>query len=288
MVNHHLNDTNYHSINIYLNSKDAVISSSDSNKIFTLNNPIFAFHHTKILVGLSSFTCPNSIYNIDSTNNTIIIDSVSYSLTTANYDSDSIVSSINALIPQTIAFNDGDNTFTISNASSFTISADSTILKVLGFSDDVPFTGTSLTGSHICDLAGVTNINIKLSNLSMDNLDSTGNYDNTIASVNNTVNYGDYIFHNPSEVLYHAIHDKYIKFLKVELLDQNQNSINLNGSTFAMVLTIHFTYVREEKMINDLLNENQKEFQMKQIEMQKEQMKREKKNRKSKSKSKKM
>jgi hypothetical protein len=278
MVNHPLNDTNYHSINLYLNSKDAVVSSSDSNKIFTLNNPIFAFHHTKILIGLSSFTCPNSIYNIDSTNNTIIIDSVSYALTTGNFDSDSIVSSLNALIPQTIAFNDGDNTFTIS--------ADSTILKVLGFSDDVPFTGTSLTGSHICDLAGVTNINIKLSNLSMDNLDSTGNYDNTIASVNNTVNYGDYIFHNPSEVLYHAIHDKYIKFLKVELLDQNQNSINLNGSTFQMVLTIHFTYVREEKMISDLFDENQQEFQKKQIEMQKEQIKRERRKRKSKSKSK--
>jgi hypothetical protein len=286
MVNHPLNDTNYHSINLYLNSKDAVVSSSDSNKIFTLNNPIFAYNHTKILIGLSSFTCPNSIYNIDSTNNTIIIDSVSYALTTGNFDSDSIVSSLNALIPQTIAFNDGDNTFTISNASSFTISVDSTILKVLGFSDDVPFTGTSLTGSHICDLAGVTNINIKLSNLSMDNLDSTGNYDNTIASVNNTVNYGDYIFHNPSEVLYHAIHDKYIKFLKVELLDQNQNSINLNGSTFQMVLTIHFTYVREEKMISDLFDENQQEFQKKQIEMQKEQIKRERRKRKSKSKSK--
>lgn len=286
MVNHALNNTNYHSINIYLNSKEAVISTSDSNKIFTLSNPIFAFSHTKILIGLTSFTCPNSIYNIDSANNTIVIDSTTYTLTVGNYDSDTIVTAINALIPQTLVFNDSDNTFTISNGSSFTISSDSTILKVLGFTDDIPFTGTSLTGSHICDLAGTTNLNIKLSNLSMDNLDSTGNFDNTIASVNNTVNYGDYIFHNPSEVLYHAIHDKYIKFLKVELLDQDQNSINLNGSTFQMVLTVHFTYIREEKMIQDLFDENQQEFQLNQMEMQMRQVEVEKSKRKSKSKKK--
>ena len=207
------------------------------------------------MVGLTSFTCPNSIYNVDTNNNKLVIDSTTYTLTVANYDSDSIVTAINALIPQTIAFNDGDNTFSITHGSSFTINSDSTILKVLGFSDDIPFTGTSLTGSHICDLAGTTNINIRLSNLSMDNLDSLGNYDNTIASVNNTVNYGDYIFHNPSEVLYHAIHDKFIKFLKVELLDQDGNSLNLNGSTFQMVLTVHFTYIRPDRMIESLIDQ---------------------------------
>ncbi len=253
MPNHALNDTNYHSINIYLNSNDAVVSNSDSNKVFVLNNPVFAFSHTKILVGLTSFTCANSIYNVNTNNNIIIIDSTIYTLTTGNYDSDSIVTSINALIPQTIVFNEGDNTFTISHGSSFTISSASTLSKVLGFTDDLPFTGTTITGSHICDLAGVTNINIKLSNLSMDNLNSSGNYDNTIASVNNTVNYGDYIFHNPSEVIYHAIHDKFIKFIKVQLLDQDGNNLQLNGSSFQLVLTVHFTYIRPDKMIESFI-----------------------------------
>lgn len=254
MPNHVLNNTNYHSINIYLNSQSAIVSNSDANKVFALKNPVFAFSNTKILIGLTSFTCPNSIYNINSNNNKLIIDSTEYALNVGNYDSDTITTAINALIPQTIVFNDGDNTFTLSATSSFSLSEDSTILKVLGFTDDAPFNGTSLTGSHICDLAGTTNINIKLQNLSMDNLDSNGNYDNTIASVNNTVNYGDYIFHNPSEVIYHGIHDKFIKYIKLILLDQDGNNLQLNGSTFQLVLTVHFSYIRPDKMINSFID----------------------------------
>ena len=48
MPNHVLNNTNYHSINIYLNSQSAIISNSDANKVFALKNPVFAFSNTKI------------------------------------------------------------------------------------------------------------------------------------------------------------------------------------------------------------------------------------------------
>lgn len=283
MVNHHLNDTTDHSINIYLNSENATITN-ENFKIFVLNNPIFCSSNKKILLGLSSFSVANSIYNINLNNNIIIIDDTSYALPVGNYDSDSIVETLNALIPLTVIFNEGDNTFNFSSGSSFTISSASTLSKVLGLRDDLPFTGSSLTASHICDLAGTVSINLKLSNLSMDNLNSVGDYDNTIANINNNVNYGDYIFYNSNEIIYHALHDKYIKFLKVELLDQDQKAINFNGSSFVMTLTIHFTYIKEDKKNIDLFKINDEEFQriesekqLKQIEEEKKKQRRRKK-----------
>lgn len=254
MVNHALNNTNMHSINIYLNSDKATVSLSDAHKIFILSNPIFAeSSNIKLLVGLTSFTCPNSIYNIiDGINNSITIDSVEYTIAEGNYDVDTLTTALNAVVSQTFVFNEGDNNFTISSGSSFTINS-STMNKVLGFSDDLPFTGTSLTGSHIVDLAGTTNLNLQIKNLSMNNLDSSGGFSNIIASINNTVNYGDYIFFNPSEVLYHGIHDKNIKLLEIKLIDQNEEEINLNGASFQLVLTIHYTYIREAVLTPELL-----------------------------------
>jgi len=251
MPSHHLNDTNIHSLNIYLNSDEALVSISDSHKLFFLNNPIFANSNVKIVIGLTSFTCANSIYNIDSSNNSITIDSTTYTITAGNYDNDTIVTAINAVIPQTISFNESDMTFTISDSSSFTINS-CTLQKVLGIKDDIPFTGTSITGSHICDLAGVTNFQIKLKNLSMNNLTSSGDLTNVIANINNNVNYGDYIFYTPSEIIYHAINDRNIKLIELEILDQSGNEVQLNGSSFALTLTVHFQYIRPSKIVETL------------------------------------
>lgn len=255
MPSHILNDTNNHSINIYLNSKNASISRSDSDKTFILNNPIYAVPNIKLLIGCTSFVVANSIYNIDDNNNKLIIDDITYTVENGNYDSESITTAINNLISQTLIFNEGDSTFTLSSTQSFSISSDSSILRVLGFFDDVPFSGLSLTGSHICDLAGVKTININIDNLSFDNLDSNGNFTSNICSVNNDVNYGSYIFYN-SEHIYHAVHDKFIKFLKIRLLDQDDNEINLNGSFYQLVLTLHYRYIQEDKKVINLFEES--------------------------------
>ncbi len=252
-MSNHINDTNFNSINIYLNSKEAEIKNSYSNVIFILKNPIFAFTNLKLMLGLTSFTCPNSIYNITNLNNKLVIDDIDYILDVGNYDSDTLTDAINnLLVNETLIFNENDNTFKFTSSSNFTISTNSTILKVLGFSDDNQIlTGLEVQGLHICDLAGTTNINVKISNLSMNNLNSFGEYNNIIESININVNYGSYIFYNKSQVLFHGVNDKFIKFLNIQLVDNDNNEIDLNGSSFSCVLTLHYSYLRENKILAD-------------------------------------
>ena len=59
-------DTPYGSVSIFLQSSKATKSNSDANKIFYLENPISPPPNTRILMVLSEFEMPNTVYNINS------------------------------------------------------------------------------------------------------------------------------------------------------------------------------------------------------------------------------
>ena len=84
-------DTPYGSVNIFLQSSQATTSLTDSNKIFYLENPISPPPNTRILMVLSEFEMPNTVYNINSgVNNTISFTTAAGSSTitidAGNYD----------------------------------------------------------------------------------------------------------------------------------------------------------------------------------------------------------
>lgn len=244
---------------IYLDSNDALISISDAEKIFYLNTPVIADAGIRILIGLTNLTIPNTVYNFNSSNNSITFTqgtTETVSVSVGNYSASTLVTSLNSAITAagldiTVSFDEDNALFTFTGGSAFTIDS-ATMFRQLGLKDQLPTaSGTTYTATQVCDFAGATNLYVRIRNLSMNNLDSRGKTSNIIASIVNNVNYGDYIFYTPPEVLYFMISEQQVSHIDIEITDQEGKIIDLNGSSFNMTLSIHFVKQRQTTIATD-------------------------------------
>ncbi len=268
MPNHSLNDSHMPSQAIYLDSNDALISISDAEKIFYLNSPVIADAGIRILIGLTNLTIPNTIYNFNSSNNSITFtqgSTVTVTVTVGNYSASTLTTALNTAIAAagksiTVSFDEENALFTFTGSSAFTIDS-ATMFRQLGLKDQLPTaSATTYTATQVCDFAGATNLYVRIRNVSMNNLDSRGATSNIIASIVNDVNYGDYIFYSPPEVLYFQINEQQLSHIDIEITDQESNLIQLNGASFNVTLSVHF--VKQREMIiatNRVLGEIQRQ-----------------------------
>jgi hypothetical protein len=268
MPNHFLNDSHMPSQAIYLDSTNALVSISDSEKIFYLNSPIIADPGIRILIGLTNLTIPNTIYNFSSSNNSITFTqgtTETVSVSVGNYSASTLTDSLNTAITAagldiTVSFDEENALFTFTGGSVFTIDS-ATMFRQLGLKEQLPTaSATTYTATQVCDFAGATNLYIRIRNVSMNNLDSRGKTSNIIASIVNNVNYGDYIFYTPPEVLYFQINEQQLSHIDIEITDQEGKLIQLNGASFNMTLSVHFVVQRETNIAtNRVLGEIQRQ-----------------------------
>jgi len=269
MPNHNLNDTDLGSQSIFLHSNDAALSITDSEKIFYLKENIKAPAGTRIIIGLTNLTLPNSMFNVSENTNSITIAVAGGStnvrtIPVGNYDTDSLSKALKELSEITdCSFND-NNKLNIVFASPSKIT-ESTLSRQLGIKSQVPMSNfvTNFSGAGICDLGGVTNIYIKIRNVTMNNLDSRGQTSNIIASIVNNTNYGGYIFYTPPEVLYYLINENTVSYIDLELTDQEGKLLELNEIDYNLTLTIHFVKQRESITRTSLLKEIKDKYEMK-------------------------
>jgi hypothetical protein len=267
-MSHILNDSYIGSKNIYLKSQEASISISDAHKIFYLNNPITPPSNIRIMLGCHNFECPNSLYNINTTNNILNVSAegndVSITIPVGNYDSDTFAVKITQLLAGeydnlgdtliVCEFNNDNYIFEFSSNNPFSIISTTADVE-LGLLGQTPTPlGSNYICENVCNLAGISGIFIKIKNLGFNNLDSYGDITNTIARCDVNVNFGEYIFYSPAEVLYFAINDKNIQYLEVQLTDDEGNEIQLNGGRWSLVLSAHFSYEKEVKLPSNSSN----------------------------------
>lgn len=264
MPSHHLNDTDKSSQSIFLHSNDAVVSISDAEKIFYLNEAIVAPSGYRIVIGLTNLTMPNSMFNV-TTNNNIVINGNTWDIPEGNYTAEDLATAINtatAASEDTINcdFDPINNNYTFTFDPAAIINS-TTLERQLGLgrSDNVlqlpTASATSYETKNICDLGGTTNIYIRIRNLTMNNIDSRGQTTNIIASIVNNTNFGGYIFYIPPEVLYYQITEQSISHLDIELTDQEGRLIELNGADFNLTITVHYVKQRESSLKNSLLKQ---------------------------------
>ena len=262
MPSHILNDTELSSQSIFLHSNDSAISISDAEKIFYLKQSISAPAGYRLLIGLTNLTLPNSMYNITEGSNSIRIsvDGVTntYTIEAGNYSATDLETELNTAISDvgSVSFDSIDNLFSFSFNNPSIIESTS-MERQLGLKGQLPLPGatTSYRSQNICDLGGVTNIYIRIRNLTINNLDSRGNNSNIIASIANNTNYGGYMFYVPPEVLYYQIVENNISHLDIEFTDQEGVILDLNGADFNLTLTVHYVKQRESAFKDTLLKE---------------------------------
>jgi hypothetical protein len=187
------------------------------------------------------------MFNVTANSNTINVAGVTYTIPVGNYTGETLATAITTELDTvgSCAFDDENNKFSFTFSLPHEIIS-STMERQLGLTGQLPTDeDTTYPAKHVCDLGGVTNIYIRIRNLTMNNLDSRGKTSNIIASIVNNTNYGGYIFYVPPEVLYYQIVENNISHLDIEFTDQEGNVIDLNGANFNITLTCHFVKQRE-------------------------------------------
>lgn len=265
---HLLNDTNKQSLNIYLQSENATTTINESSKIFYLDETIKAQPGERVLIGLTNLEIPYSFYNI----NTNINDEITFStingsytvkLEPQNYDAEYLAEQLTLILGGqenilggiiTVEFNNRSNKYKFSSSVEFNIT-NSSINKELGLTEDV-FNVLNYQSPNVCNLGGISNIYVRLTNLGLKNLDSRGQISNVIATIPVDSEPTFYIFFTPPEYLYFMINESYFNYLHIELTDDYGNDLILNGGSFTLTLTIHFQYQRDAVMKNQYLLDN--------------------------------
>lgn len=250
-----LNDTNRSSINMYLQSDNATISNGESNKTFLFQNAIEPLPDQDILVGLTDFEMANTLYNINTGFNSIVIDNETITLTPKNYTIDFLILELNDLFDantnlkaKNMAVSYDINSFklTFTANSNFIINS-STMEFELGLENQLPtIASTTYETNNTIFLGGLSSVYIEVKNLSLNNLDSRGPIDNTLAKINMRKNNGYYTFYDAPEHNFFKVNNREIHSIDLVLTDSKNRELILNGGEFSLTLTFHFIKKRQD------------------------------------------
>lgn len=226
----------------------------NSNQRTNLSDPShdFVYQSSDVFSGsyeLMACHIPNTFYNVNNNNNKIYFyedgtEKVA-TLTNGNYDSSTLLTEIETVMD--IA-SGGHNTYTVTyssltakytfsagNAFHFTFGSNQTAsaYKLLGFDRFDTVSGTSVTSSSFVDLTYSSYFNIRLNGES-EILDSKGGATMTIPITGNS---GSITYYESSLAFPQRwTADNNVRRLRIEVLDDDSQPCDLNGSTWSFIL----------------------------------------------------
>lgn len=243
---------NHSPIEIYLNSANAnfkVNGTKNSDVIFYFSDPIQKPLTHSFALRVVACSIPLSMYIVNTSNNKLVINSVSYTIPVGNYNSIDLGTKINSLIVATgisASFDSSTNKYTFSIISgNFTINSTSTCLGLIGFVSGSSYTsvGSVLTSNSVCNLSGSNNIlYVDLPNITTYNLSSaTGKRTSIIKSIPCSANNGELLFweNNTSSVVY--LDCDLINFFNIRIIGEDiLTPVDFNSINWNITLEVSF------------------------------------------------
>jgi len=235
------------SLQLYLNSSNADTFLENSMSyaewiIPTLEVPD-GYH---IYLSVQNCVIPYSFYNINSTNNYLIylVNHIQYYvyIPQGNYNINQLITTLQSLMLTgfTITYNSINNKLTFTYITDFSLLDTSTIFPIIGFKLNTVYVASSysLTSVNSINMHPIKCINI-VSNLMTYNINKSFVNNNTILCcipINN----------QPFSLIeYHNINNFRINLfintisnIKIKLIDDNGNLLNLNGLNFSITLQL--------------------------------------------------
>lgn len=189
---------------------------------------------------ISSAVIPVSFYNINDTNNTLVIIengiTSSYVFPNGNYNANLFMTTFKTLLPTRwgITLNSVTSIFTITNTTyaTFSILGTTTMDYILGFSGNITSTNNSLVMPRVCNFLSLPRINIRcgcLANsvLATDSKSAVQN-DIILSVSNNSSPNGQIVYENNGKIKSIFRCDRLDTFL-LSITDDNGNLIDFNG-----------------------------------------------------------
>lgn len=236
------------SIQIYLNSKYASVKPTGDTGICVFEFPQIDIpdgHY--IYLSLQNAVIPYSFYSINDNNNVLIIHSNSntYTITVpaGNYNIQQMINALQSGLGGlfTITYNSITNKITITNTTyEFTVKKEGTLNNALGFMEDVDTVSSSrtLTGHHCVNLNQIRAINIDIDMPTYNINVAQPLNQNILATIPVVVQPFGMIYYNNENNFRVNMFCCKMNMIRVKLLDNQNNLINLNGTNYQMTLQI--------------------------------------------------
>lgn len=252
---------------IYLDSQFATVNNTNgqnSNVYFFLNAPISVPNDHDIVLRIDNFVLPISFFVINNQTNTLVVNSVSYTIPVGNYNAIDLKNEMDGLLATiTVGFDENNNKFTFTSANPFTLNLTSTCFRKIGFSENVNHVAVLvgldyvLTSDFVCNLAGTSLVYVDIPNLTTKNISSKngGGYTSIVKSVVVDVPYGAILTYTNNTNSAVVLKEKYISFFQIRLLDDQYELLDLNNQNFTLTLELFFYYNGQQLLTGDNLVE---------------------------------
>lgn len=236
------------SIQLYLNSKYASQKPTGDTGICVYEFPqIDIPDGAYIYLSLQNAVIPYSFYSINENNNVFIIysNSTTYTITVqpGNYNIQQMISALSSGLGGlfTLTYNSITNKITITNVSyEFTVKKEGTLNNALGFMEtsDSVSTSQTLTGHHCVNLNQIRAINIDIDMPTYNINVAQPLNQNVLATIPVVVQpFGMIYYSNDNNFRVNMFCCK-MNMIRIKLLDNQNNLINLNGTNYQMTLQI--------------------------------------------------
>ena len=220
-----------------------------------------------VYLSVSHCEVPNSFYIVNYTCNILVLNSISYTIPVGNYNANTLITAIKALIPSsfTITYSNTTNKYTWTNTSNFTINSSlSTIRNIIGIgSTDLTSVSNTLNCPFVVNFLPLPRLNFRTNAFKLNNYNQgDGSSDLFLSLQNNAGQQGMINFTNQENIKF-CINDKTLTSFIINVCDDYNNFINFNNVDWFLTFKIEIEYIEEFKSstFSDIINSNQLYFQ---------------------------
>jgi len=247
------------STRVYLESGKAFHSYSDTHKVFQFENSIQAQEGHSIQIELLDAELPISFYPVNSNNNQIhmfqqppgSLHNEIKTIPPGQYTATSMATWLTAnLTNMSVVYIPGTNKFTFTSPHNTYFGVNTTAHKLLGVkTGGSELMAASFTSHKSINLSGITNIFVKLMNLSLDNMDSYGRQSGILSKIVVDQPYGHLLHFEDVHHTKNILGDDHIERVEMRLVDVDGLSIGgsdgLNGLEWSATLLFNFLPSKE-------------------------------------------
>ena len=238
-----------YSTQIYLHSSSSMLMNGTAKSYvhFYIQNAVNSSRKNTIemRVSLVNAQLPCSFYQINNSNNSIIINGINYIFPNGNYNVNSFISAWYSVVGNTwlLSFSSLTNKFIFTNTTEFTFTDDITnsLFPIIGFTTGNSYSciDNSLNSPFCVNFSGLSRLLISIPTFS---LNSKSSFDsamsNIIASVpNNCIQSGIIYYTNYTN--YRSIFkNSELSCITIQIQDDNENFIDFNNLDWSLTLQI--------------------------------------------------
>lgn len=189
----------------------------------------------------------NSFYIVNYTNNTLVINSVLYTIPVGNYNANTLITQLLSLLPSGfgITYSSINNKYTMTYTSDFTINASqSKINKVLGLGNiDIASSSNILTLPYVVNFLPIPRINFRTNAFNLQNYNQSDNTGDVFLSLqNNAPQQACINYTNDSQIKF-SILDKTITSFFINVTNDIGEFINFNNIDWYLTFLIEVEYL---------------------------------------------